>query len=431
MSAINTSIGCSRIRGRYGVTLVYVAIILPVLICLVGLGADTAYVYMASSQLQDAADAAALAGAAEVQFSTSQAVTNAMAAAAANKAAQASVQLATSDVVVGNYNQTSNTFTANGTPYNAVQVTARRTTGSPSGPLNLIFGKMPLIGVGSVNVSRSATAMTAGTMNAAVVALSSSTSSAVSTTATLACGTGGVQCNSNSSSCVSCSGSGKITGTEVRCCGTTSGSGSSFPSTVYTGATPVTDPCASLPEPAKGSDLGSISHTTGSSTYSCSPGYYSGGITLAGSNSLNLTQGTYILGPPGLQVSGSASINAYGCTFFCTTGNSGSTCGTVSCAGSGSISLVSSFSGTYEGVCIFEDRNCPSTSSCSFACTSSPSCTGTIYCPSCACKITCTGSQTISNQIICNTLSVTGSGTTTVAYDGRNPVTINNVFLVK
>jgi hypothetical protein len=40
-------------------------------------------------------------------------------------------------------------------------------------------------------------------------------------------------------------------------------------------------------------------------------------------------------------------------------------------------------------------------------------------------------SSLIANQLIVDTFDLGGNGTLTVQYDGRNPVTINNVFLVE
>ena len=93
-----------------------------------------------------------------VTFNTVQASSDAVAQAAKNQAAHTSVTLtAASDVFVGNYNRGTATFTANTSPYNAVKVIARRTTGSANGPLPLIFGR--IFGVNTAEVSRTAIAM--------------------------------------------------------------------------------------------------------------------------------------------------------------------------------------------------------------------------------------------------------------------------------
>src|SRR5579871_2785182 len=148
--AIHRSLRMCGVRkfhsARRGVALVYVAVILIALIGVLGLAIDTGYVFLTAHQLQNAADSAALAGADEVPFDTIQASSNAVSEASQNNAAHHSVTLtAANDVSVGNYNRTTGTFTANTSPYNACQVTARRTTGSADGPLSLLFA--PIFGI--------------------------------------------------------------------------------------------------------------------------------------------------------------------------------------------------------------------------------------------------------------------------------------------
>src|SRR5579871_1945104 len=133
--AIHRSLRMCGVRkfhsARRGVALVYVAVIMIALIGVLGLAIDTGYVFMTAHQLQNAADAAALAGADEVMFDSVQASSDAVTAASKNNAAQSPVTLtAASDVFVGNYDRSSGTFTVNGTPTNSVKVIARRTTGS-------------------------------------------------------------------------------------------------------------------------------------------------------------------------------------------------------------------------------------------------------------------------------------------------------------
>src|SRR5689334_19425898 len=106
-----------------GVTIVYLALIMLVLIGVLGLAIDTGYVFLTAHQLQNAADAAAMAGADEIPYSTSQAVTDAVNAGSKNSAAHAPVTLSsTDDVFIGYYDRSSRTFTANVGPYNACKV---------------------------------------------------------------------------------------------------------------------------------------------------------------------------------------------------------------------------------------------------------------------------------------------------------------------
>lgn len=155
-----------------GQVLVLVALSLVVFIGFAALAIDIAYFYHTKHQLQGAADAAALAGAAKlkstVSFSQYTARQEAWKFACKNKAAGKNVFLVYSssncntpdgsrlvsagnsqgDIVVGNW---SGSFTPGGTPVNAVQATARRTEGSPGGQVNTFFGR--IFGRSKVDIS--------------------------------------------------------------------------------------------------------------------------------------------------------------------------------------------------------------------------------------------------------------------------------------
>ncbi len=150
---------CCKMRRHRGIALIWTAMFFIVLIGFAGLAIDTGYVFVTGQELQTAADSAALAGAASVKISPAQAQIDAVNSAASNRAAGAAVQLnaAGGDVVVGNYNRKTAAFTANGSPSNAVKVTARRTQGSPGGPVSLFFG--PIFNITTSNVSRTAIAI--------------------------------------------------------------------------------------------------------------------------------------------------------------------------------------------------------------------------------------------------------------------------------
>lgn len=118
-------------RRRRGGSQMFLVASLPVLAAFCSLGTDYARVQLVKSELRAAADAAARAGASGL--SSGQAVSRACAAALENTADGTPVQLLTtapdgSDVVLGRWDATTATFYPSGTPTNAVQVTARRTT---------------------------------------------------------------------------------------------------------------------------------------------------------------------------------------------------------------------------------------------------------------------------------------------------------------
>jgi hypothetical protein len=137
---------------------VYVALILVVLLAFVGLAVDIGYMYVVETQLQNAADSAALAGASLLDGSKSilqnAAREGAKEYAAHNKAAGQKIDInlntgndSSGDIVVGYWNGTDVVTPGTYQPINAVKVTTRRTaeTGTgiaPSSKVSIFFGKV-------------------------------------------------------------------------------------------------------------------------------------------------------------------------------------------------------------------------------------------------------------------------------------------------
>ena len=138
-----------RPRER-GAVLIVVAILALVLIGLVGLALDGAWVLSTSQQLRHAADAAALNGARYVKtdiepYDALRAA--AMNVALANDAAKNDVNLDANagndpagDIVVGFWDFPTRTFTPTVTGPNAVRVRAHRTDSNADGKLALFLG---------------------------------------------------------------------------------------------------------------------------------------------------------------------------------------------------------------------------------------------------------------------------------------------------
>lgn len=162
-----------------GQVLVIFAAALIALLGFAALAIDVAYWYHTRNQLQGAADAAALAGAAKLTTDESNreqpgARSEAVLFAAKNVAAKNSVVVlsdgtnalsAGNDITVGYWDDTTHTYTPNQTPVNAVQVRPRRTNASSpfgaspasgGGPVTTFFGT--IVGLSEVNVSTTAIA---------------------------------------------------------------------------------------------------------------------------------------------------------------------------------------------------------------------------------------------------------------------------------
>lgn len=430
-----SSVTGKKSKTRRGIATIWAVLTVLTALGISGLATDTGYVMLAGHQLQSAADNAALAGAAQVQTSTSAATTAAVSTAAKNIVLGTGCQVdGSTDVTCGNFNTTTKVYTANQTPYNAVCVTAKRTTGSLGKPVNLLFG--PIFGVTTAEVSRQSIAMAGGAFNAGVVVLSPTASDTldVAGTSTLNVNNnGGCQVNSSHSAAVNCHSSCHITCTKMRVCGGTSGSSGTLPTNCSTNTTACNDPCASLNQPAKGSDLGIISHSS-DGTFSHSAGYYSGGITCSGGPKCKvlLNPGDYVLGGAGLTITGGCTVIADNCTFHLTKGTTPTYPG-CNINTTGTCEITPPTSGTYapSGCCIFHDRNTPSSTNCSITCNANTNIHGLIYAPSCNVKVTCGSAPACGSQILCNTLQCSGSGSCNIDYASTNPCTVNNVALCK
>ena len=127
---------------------------LVILLGMIAFAVDLGYVALARTQLQAAADATALAAAANVNQPQSTMVAAAQYFASQQAVAGRAVQVNSSDILYGNWDVSSRTFTSSSTPGNAMQVTVR-TNQTNGGKTGLFFGRI----FGLASVSESATAV--------------------------------------------------------------------------------------------------------------------------------------------------------------------------------------------------------------------------------------------------------------------------------
>lgn len=428
----------SRCKQR-GMASIWVILALPVIIAFLGLSIDVGFMVWSGQKLQDGADAAALAGARALRDGVMQARTAAVNIGAANDVAGDAIQLNSNpgnspngDVIIGRFDRTSRTFTTTFNNVNAVRVQARRTSSAGGGQLPLFFGQ--IFGINSVDLQRTAVAMVEGGPGAGVLVLNETARDALEFTGsgTINVQNGAVHVNSSHSSALRMTGSTTITATDLSVVGDISQTGSStINANIDTDADVMPDPLSSLAEPLynPSNNLGSISLTGSGTLNNVMPGYYSGGIRMTGSGSMTLLPGIYILNGHGLSITGSGSFTALNCLFYIV-GN-----GDVTLTGSGAQTItapdpdVAWYPGadTYEGISFFQSRS--NTNYARITGSGSFSVGGTIYMPSNQLRLTGSGDQ-LGNQLIVNTLDISGSGTIFVPYDGRNSGNSNTAFLV-
>ncbi|KPK86355.1 MAG: hypothetical protein AMJ81_01555 [Phycisphaerae bacterium SM23_33] len=418
---------------------IWVALLGLFLIGMVALATDVAYTLLAAHQLQNAVDAAALAGAQKVRLDSVAARAAAIAIAQANFATRQPVLLTDNpdnaidgDVVIGRFDRALGRFTATLRAPNAVKVLARRTEASPGGPVPLFFGA--IFGVSTAQVSRDAIAMVGGGTGAGIIALNpeKKNSLTISGDVTVNTGDGAIQVNSTDpASAAFCNGNPIINVPALNVCGEPRIVGNvTLTGEVNTGVRPIPDPLRFLPEPTwnPAEDLGTVS-VTGGETLQIGPGYYSGGIAI-NNGCLTLSPGIYILDGAGLNVSGNAVFIAEGVMFY-VIGT-----GVVDLTGTNQIRItppdpdVYDYPGvdTYEHVSIFQGRS--NTNESRIIGTSLLDLEGTLYFPVSHLELGGTG-EGFGNQLIADTIDVHGEGVLLIRYDGNEPAVGNRVFLVE
>jgi Flp pilus assembly protein TadG len=167
------------INDIQGATAVIVALCLTMLIGFAALAVDVGYLYATRNELQNTADAAALAGAgflgstyagltySEQQnytFSRADIVNAVNTVAGKNKAAGTGVSILDNDIIIGTWDPDTRIVTPTLTLPDAVRVIARR-DGSAENPVNTFFAR--IFGIDNVDVSAVATAALSGPSMAA------------------------------------------------------------------------------------------------------------------------------------------------------------------------------------------------------------------------------------------------------------------------
>ncbi|HOB74710.1 MAG TPA: TadG family pilus assembly protein [Phycisphaerae bacterium] len=445
---------------RRAVALVWVAILGLILIGMVGLALDAGVVVLSRQQLQNAADAAALAGAAKVKLDTDEARTNAVTIGLANKVLGTQVRLdrndanaAEGDIVLGRYREDTGEFTPQTTAVNAVKVVARRTGAVSDGPVSLVFG--PLFGVDTVDLSATAIAMVGGGTGAGLITLNPDAECALYVHGNLTLSVedlqlgvpGAIQVNSSHSCAVCSDGNVHIEAGEINVHGGDCLKNANYAGTVNPGAGVVQDPLAGIPEPSPaGLTPLPIVELSQGDVRTIDPGYYAGGISMTG-GTLTCTPGIYILDGVGLNVNGGDLI-AHGVMFYImdSTPDGKQPFSHVDLSGNGRIVITAidlddpsvtyppGIDSSYEGMAIFQSRATynldPKYTAKIVGNNELNTIQGTLYFPQNKVNIGGAGGNT-GTQLIADTVEVGGNGFIHIQYDGRNQAPGTKPFLVK
>ncbi len=151
----------ARVRSRRsGMAFIYIIVALVAMLGFCSFAVDLGRVQTAKTELRRAADAAARAGAANIPLGATAVQNAAIAMAAANKCDGSAVTITASNVQVGIWNTSTNTFSTSGSAnntntYNAVQITCLRTAANGN-PIPLLFGQ--IFGANTCNVDATSVA---------------------------------------------------------------------------------------------------------------------------------------------------------------------------------------------------------------------------------------------------------------------------------
>jgi Flp pilus assembly protein TadG len=327
-----------------GQVMVLICVALIALVGMIAVVADFSFMQHQRNMMQTAADSAATAAAAELNYGDQVAAGKADSASNGYTDGQSSVTVAIHNPPSSGPNTA-----------NAAYVEAIVTKLEPTFFLSAL-------GVSSISVSARAVAYE-GTGPNCMYSTDASAPNAVSASGSASIQSScGLLVDSSASNALTLSGGATITAPAIGVVGGYSASGgSTFTPTPKTGVIAASDPLAYVPAPS----VGACSYTnlqlnnpgTSSSYYQLYPATYCGGITIS-NGFTHFNPGTYVLAGGGFTSQGGPIMNGTGITFYDTTGTGGYKPFTFT---GGSVANFSApTSGPLTGILFFQDRSIPS-----------------------------------------------------------------------
>ncbi len=387
---------------------------------LIGMGAiavDLGYLYSLRGKLQNSADAAVLAAVGDLPDEDAARATAVGLATKNMPAANHGTVLANADVVAGNWDADTRTFTPSGSPINAVRAVTRRSqaNGNAAG---LFFAR--ILGFDEVDMQTTAIASSqAG--DSCIIALDSSVEDALriggTASVTMGCT---ARVNSAGNKGIRANGGGCLTASLIYVAG--GSQGSCFDPTMETGMTPMADPLAYLNPPSFAGcvHVGLVEVTT-DTTFE--PGVYCGGIDIHDSANVEFEPGIYIVDGRGLEITGSGIVEGNGGTFYLAPTATGITQGpttkSLHLAGSANITLSAPDSGDYKDVRFYQDPATPPDLINSFNGGADMELNGVLYFPNNSVRFAGNGDPGGATSIVARTVYFTGN-----ANFGSNPATM-------
>ena len=371
-----------RFSDQRGQTTVVIALSIFTLCGMAGLSADVGTLFRAKRVLQTAADAGAIAAAAEAYWNNSSAAAKAIAA---------------SNGVTDGTNGYTVTESIIPSGYQVVATQAAPT----------YF--MKLFHLTSVTVSATAVANN-GPGNGCIFTLDTSgVDVGLSGTGTLTMPDCGVVVNSAGSKALSLTGGSAINALSIGIVGGYSDSSNapnSLSPTPVTGIAPAANPLSFEPAPSfSSSSCLPDPHPTGGPV-TLGPAVAGGtvcynGLSISGSGAVTFNPGTYIINGA-FSMSGSGTASGAGVTFYMAPPN-----GSLSLTGSGALTLSAPTSGTYDGILFFQDPS--DTNTMKVAGASGSDIEGIFYAPSAALNLSGSSGATFYADLVTYALGISGN----------------------
>lgn len=379
------------LREENGQVLVMAALCMTCLLGFVACAVDVGILLRTKRVLQTAADSAAVAGAAEINYGDVNAGAQA-------DATQNGVTNGVNGATVLVHNPPTSGPHAGNTAYVEVIASQDQPT---------FF--MKLFSHSFMTVTARAVATTVPSTNCIYTLSPTGTGINMTGSGNLSMPNCSILDDSSSGSALNLTGSGSITAKSIGIVGhfTKTGSGSISP-TPTVNMTAVGDPLASLSPPTfnAGSCLADP-RPTGSSPVTLGPSAPGGtvcynGLTITGSGAVTFKPGLYIINGD-FSATGSGSLTGTGGVTFYLPSNGDS----FSVTGSGDLNFVAPTSGAYSGILFYQ--NPADTSAASFTGSASSVLNGFFYIPKAQVNMTGSGGATFNTDLVVGSLNITGS----------------------
>lgn len=380
------------LRRRDGGVLALYAMAVPALMGIAALSVDSATWYVEKRSIQDAADTAAIAGAAEILRTGGIA---AVADAARAAALDSGVTTVAGDTLDIHHPPVSGAMTGAG---DSVEVAVER-------PLSIFFAA--LVDNAPSKVVARAVAV-AGVTNTCVWALNPTARGAITVSGGALVNIGcGLQANSSDGEAISQSGSSCLTAAVVKAVG--GANGVCINPTPLENVLPRPDPLVDLqPPPHGGCDHNGKTKVNNGGTATLSPGVYCGAIEIGSSASVHFEPGTYVLDGAGLSVGGQATVTGSDVSFYQSAASGPAD--RVSIQGGANVDLTAPEDGPLPGVLFYRDRDASSNVTHSLTGGSGMSLEGIVYFPTDDLKVA--GGNTLDmnkTMIVGDTVEFTGN----------------------